>query len=56
MISGGQASPGLQSRLRRELAAALRARDQVVVAALRTPANTEATPTGPPGTAARQPC
>ncbi|HEY1640823.1 MAG TPA: hypothetical protein VGG35_09065 [Streptosporangiaceae bacterium] len=43
-----QAGAGLQSRLRRELAAALRARDQVAVAALRTAlsalANAEAVP------------
>jgi uncharacterized protein len=46
--SDHDAGPGIQSRLRRALAAALRARDQVAVAALRTAlsalANAEAVP------------
>ena len=56
-IGGGQTDPGLQSRLRRELAAALRAHDQLAVAALRTAlstlANAEAVlaPVIPPGNA-----
>ena len=55
MTSGNQDGLGLQSRLRRELAAALRAHDQVAVAALRTAlsalANAEAVPAPvtPPG-------